>query len=164
MRWLLVGTGAAALAVLLQTTLLPLVLPPGFVPNLLLVQVVWLGLRQGGAGGSVGAFLLGYFLDTFSGTILGTNAVAFTVVYLVVHALGRTLWTEGVGPTAIAVVFLAGLVHAGLVLVVVGAVEASAPIWHDAWRYAIREAGLAAVATPPVFAGLGRLQRMVGLG
>lgn len=164
MRWILVGMGAAVLAVLFQTTLLPLVVPPGFIPNLLLVEVVWLGLRQGGAGGSVGVFLLGYFLDTFSGTILGTNAVAFTIVYLVVHVLGRTLWTEGIGPTAVAVVFLASLVYAAVVLVIVGAVEASAPFWHDAWRYAIREAGLAAVITPVVFAGLGRLQRTVGLG
>jgi len=164
MRWVFASAAVAMLAVVVQTTLLPLLLPRGWVPNLLLVEVVWLGLRQGGAGGAVGAFLLGYLLDTVSGTVLGTNAVAFSAVYLLVYFLGRTLWTEGFGPTAVAVVFLAGLVYAPAVVAVMGAVEASPPIWHDTWRYALREASLAALVTPPLFACFGVVQRLLGLG
>lgn len=163
MRWTLASAAAAILAMLLQTTVLPALLPRGFVPNLLLVLVVWLGLRQRGVGGAVGAFLLGYFLDTFSGTILGLNAFAFTAVYLGVYLVGRTLWTEGGGPMAVAVVFAAALLHAAAAVSLTWLVEAGAPIWHHAWRYGLLEAGLAALVTPAVFVFLGWEQRLLGL-
>jgi len=46
------------------------------VDDLVLVLAVYLGVRHHGAGGAFGAFLLGYFLDTFSGTLLGVHAFA----------------------------------------------------------------------------------------
>jgi rod shape-determining protein MreD len=153
---------AAVLAMLLQTTLLPTLFPRALVPNLTLVLVVWLGLRQRGAGGAIGAFLLGYFLDTFSGTILGLNAFAFTAVYVAVYLVGRTLWTENGGPTAVAVAFAGALVHATAAVTITWLVEAGAPIWQHAWRYGLLQAGLAALVTPFVFAFLGWEQRVMG--
>lgn len=162
MRRTLATLVGAVLAMLLQTTVLPAFLPRGMVPNLVLVLVVWLALRQRGAGGAVGAFLLGYFLDTFSGTILGMNAFAFTAVYVSVYLVGRTLWTEGGGPTAVAVVFGGGLMHAAAAVLITWLVEAGAPIWQHAWRYGVLEAALAALATPAVFAFLAWEQRLMG--
>ena len=54
-------------------------------------------------GGSLGAFALGYLLDTFSGTVLGVHAFAFTLVYIGVHLVARVLWTEGGVPAVLVV-------------------------------------------------------------
>src|SRR5215813_9658356 len=96
---------------MLQTTVFPVLAPSGLAPNLLLVLVVYLGVHQFGAVGAVGAFALGYFLDTFSGTLLGLHAFAFTVVYLGVHHVARVLWTEA-GLPAVLIVFVAACAYA----------------------------------------------------
>ena len=97
---------AGILAMLLQTAVFPVLVPAGLAPNLVLVLVVYLGVHQFGAWGALGAFLLGYFLDTFSGTLLGLHAFAFTALYLAVHHVARLLWTEG-GVPAMLIVFAA---------------------------------------------------------
>jgi rod shape-determining protein MreD len=153
---------AAVLAMLLQTTVLPAMLPRDWVPNLILVLVVWLALHQRGAGGAVGAFLLGWFLDTFSGTLLGVHAFACTVTYLAVWMVGRTLWTDR-GVSAMGMVFVASGVHLVAALTIAWLVEAGAPLWHHAWRWGLAEAGLAAAAAPFVFGFLGWEQRRLGL-
>ena len=95
MRMTLVVAGAAVVAMLLQTTLGASMMPQvEVVPNLVLVLAVYLGLRHHGAAGVTGAFLLGYFLDTFSGTLLGVHAAACTAAYVVAYLIARTLWTE----------------------------------------------------------------------
>ena len=66
------GAGLAAMVV--QTTVFPSVPRLPVVPDLILVLTVYLGLRHRGVGGALGAFLFGYFVDTFSGTVLGANA------------------------------------------------------------------------------------------
>ncbi len=106
MRRALAVVVAALLAMVAQTTVLPALLPRPLVPNLVLVLVVWLALHQRGAGGAAGAFLLGWFLDTFSGTLLGVQAFAMSATYLAVWVVGRTLWTEQ-GVSAMAMVFAA---------------------------------------------------------
>ena len=60
MRATLVLVGAGLVAMLVQTTVGPLVTPlTEVVPNLVLVLAVYLGLRHHGVGGVVGAFMLG---------------------------------------------------------------------------------------------------------
>src|SRR5258705_271693 len=100
MRMTIVIALAAVVAMLLQTTIGAAVAPlTEVVPNLVLVLAVYLGLRHHGVGGVVGAFLLGYFLDTFSGTLLGGHAAACTAAYVGAYLIARTLWTEaGLGP------------------------------------------------------------------
>jgi hypothetical protein len=61
---------AGIASMLLQTAVFPVLIPASLAPNLLLVLVVYLGVQQFGAAGALGAFVLGYFLDTFSGTLL----------------------------------------------------------------------------------------------
>jgi rod shape-determining protein MreD len=161
-RRALAVTVAAVLAMLLQTTILPDVVPAPWVPNLILVLVVWLALHQRGAGGALGAFLLGWFLDTFSGTLLGVHAFACTVTYLTVWTVGRTLWTDR-GVSAMGMVFVASGVHLGAALTIAWLVEAGAPLWHHAWQWGLVEAGLAAAAAPFVFAFLAWEQRLLGI-
>src|SRR5215471_20809892 len=102
---------------LLQTAVLPVFVPAGLVPNFLLVLVVYLAVHRFGAWGALGAFLLGYFLDTFSGTLLGLHAFAFTAVYLGVHQIARVLWTEA-GLPAVLIVFVAACAYGFLVLAI----------------------------------------------
>lgn len=149
----------ALVAMLLQTTVLPM-LP--LMPDLLLVLAVYLGVRHPGVGGVCGAFLLGYFLDTFSGTALGTQTFALTAAYAGAHLVARHLWVEG-PLLVVAVVFLGGCLRALAVMTVAALVAARAPVWHHMLRYGLVEAALAALVAPAVFAGVSWEKRAVGL-
>ena len=80
---------AAVAAMLLQTTIFPSLPGLPVVPDLILVLAVYLGVAHQTIGGAAGAFLLGYFLDTFSGTILGMHAFAITAAYLAMTIMAR---------------------------------------------------------------------------
>jgi rod shape-determining protein MreD len=139
---------ASVLAMVLQTTLLAMLVPvTGVVPNVVLVLAVYLGLRHHGVPGVVGAFLLGYLLDTFSGTVLGVNAFGCTAAYVIAYLIARTLWTED-GLPAMLVVFLAAGVHAIAAQLVVVLIDAAWPGWATVLRRGLVEAGLAALVTP----------------
>ena len=149
---------------LLQTAVFPVLLPAGLAPNLLLVLVVYLGVHQFGARGAIGAFLLGYFLDTFSGTLLGLHAFAFTAVYLGVHHVARVLWTEG-GLPAVLIVFVAACAYAFLVLALGSLAAAGGRVgWTHGMRHGVLEAVVAAAVTPAVFAFLSWEQRLLRVG
>lgn len=151
MRMTVVVAGAAVLAMLLQTTLGAAVMPVvEVVPNLVLVLAVYLGLRHHGVGGVAGAFLLGYFLDTFSGTLLGVHAAACTAAYVVAYLIARTLWTED-GLPAMIVVFLAALVYTLVAHGVVVLVDRAWPGWTVVIRRGLVQATLAVLLTPWVF-------------
>jgi rod shape-determining protein MreD len=85
---------AAAIAVTVQTTLAHRIpfLPGG--PDLILVLAVYLGLHFHSAGGALGAFLLGYLLDTASGVAPGLFCLTMTLVFGVVYLLSQRLWME----------------------------------------------------------------------
>src|SRR5689334_665815 len=115
---------AAVAAMLCQTTVLPS-LPLPVTPDLVLILAVYLGVRHPGAGGAVGAFLLGYFLDTFSGTLLGLNAFALTGVYAGVHLVARHLWLER-GLPVVGIVLFGSLLR-DVAALAVGLVAARTP-------------------------------------
>src|SRR4029453_3561930 len=151
MRMTLVVAAAAVVAMLLQTTLGASMMPQvEVVPNLVLVLAVYLGLRHHGVAGVTGAFLLGYFLDTFSGTLLGVHAAACTAAYVVAYLIARTLWTED-GLPAMIVVFLAALVRAVVAHGVVVLVDRDWPGWTIVARRGLIQATLAVALTPWVF-------------
>lgn len=141
---------AGVLAMLLQTTIFPAVPRLPVVPDLVLVLTVYLGMRHHSVGGAAGAFLLGYFLDTFSGTVLGTNAFAMTASYLVVYLVAQRLWTDGGLPVMVMVFFAAGVREAATVFAAMLA-ESPGPAWQHVVRYGLLEAVLAAVVAPAVF-------------
>lgn len=151
---------AGLAAVLVQTTVLPVLVPPWMAPNLLLILVVHLGVHHAGAWGVAGAFALGYLLDTFSGTVLGVHAFAFTAVYLGVHLVARVLWMEG-GAPAVLMVLLAAGAYAVLALGLAG-LASGAAAW-TGWRTSLLQAVAAAVVTLPVFRFLAWEQRMIGV-
>jgi rod shape-determining protein MreD len=153
---------AGVLAMLLQTAIFPVLVPAGLAPNLLLVLVVYLGVHQFGAWGVLGAFVLGYFLDTFSGTLLGLHAFAFTALYLAVHHLARLLWTEG-GLPAMLIVFAAACAHGLIALAWMSLVTAAgASVWQHALRQGLLGAAVAAAVTPAVFGFVSWERRLLG--
>jgi rod shape-determining protein MreD len=162
MRSGLAIAGAALVAMVFQTTVFPRF---GFesliVPNLVLVLVVHLGLHHHGASGAVGAFLLGYFLDTFAGTALGVHAFACTVAYGAVVLVAQTVWV-GAGVPAAFLVFGAGCVHALATATVGALMEASGGLWRHALRYGVLDATAAALLSPFVFRFLAWEKRLLG--
>lgn len=153
---------AALLALILETTVLHHVPGLPVVPDFVLVLVVYLAMHHQGVRGALGAFVLGYALDTFSGTVFGLNAFAMMCVYLGVCLVARMLWTEG-GVPAMAVVFVAALGR-GLALVLGGALLGDAkPFWDHLARHGIFDAAAAALVAPLAFFVLvGREKRIVG--
>jgi rod shape-determining protein MreD len=145
----------AIFVLLLQTTLLHLLPISPVVPDLTLVLCVYLGLYHPTVGAALGAFLLGYSIDIVSSRIIGLNAFAMSLVFLTVYLSSRAIWLQNPLVTSF-VVLLASLVK-GVALVLVSAIFVSIEgFWIGAGWYIIKEALLAALLAPVVFALLRR--------
>jgi rod shape-determining protein MreD len=155
MRLFLLFFLAAIFVLLLQTTLLHLLPISPIVPDLTLVLCVYLGLYHPTVGAALGAFLLGYSIDIVSSRIIGLNAFAMSLVFLTVYLSSRAIWLQNPLVSSL-VVLLASLVK-GAALVLVSAIFVSIEgFWIGAGWYIIREALLAALLAPIVFALLRR--------
>ncbi len=145
---------------LLQTTLLHLVPGGLIVPDLTLLVCVYLGMYHPTVGAALGSFLLGYSIDIVSSRIIGVNAFAMSLVFLSVYFSSRSIWLQNPMVSSL-VVLLAALVK-GAALVLVSAVFVSVEgFWVGAAWYIIKEALLAAVLAPMVFALLRRGENYV---
>jgi rod shape-determining protein MreD len=155
MRLFLLFFLVAIFVLLLHTTLLHLLPISPVVPDLTLVLCVYLGLYHPTVGAALGAFLLGYSIDIVSSRIIGLNAFAMSLVFLTVYLSSRSIWLQNPLVTSL-VVLLASLVK-GAALVLVSAIFVSIEgFWIGAGWYIIREALLAALLAPIVFALLRR--------
>jgi rod shape-determining protein MreD len=85
---------ALVLAVVLQTSVLPVHVAGSFKPDLLLVAMVYLALRSPVASGSLLAWMLGLIKDVFSGLYLGLNAFSFLIIFLVIKSISDLLYAE----------------------------------------------------------------------
>ena len=160
MRLFLLFFLAAIFVLLLQTTLLHLLPISPVVPDLTLVLCVYLGLYHPTVGAALGAFLLGYSIDIVSSRIIGLNAFAMSLVFLTVYLSSRAIWLQNPLVSSF-VVLLASLVK-GAALVLVSAIFVSIEgFWIGAGWYIIREALLAALLAPVVFAVLRRGENYV---
>jgi rod shape-determining protein MreD len=95
---------------LLQVTVLPAYIADPFKPNLLIIVVAWLSLREGGVQGVLLSFLLGLIADCFSGHYLGLNAFSFLTIHLVMRKVAGRLYTDSLY-LMVLVVFLATLLN-----------------------------------------------------
>ena len=85
---------AVASAVVLQASVLPVYIAASFKPDLLLVIVVYLGLRGSFQTGTPLSWLLGLLKDVFSGLYLGLNAFTFLVIFLAIKNVADRLYAE----------------------------------------------------------------------
>lgn len=152
---------AGIVALLLQTTILHAVSGGRAIPDLVLILCVFLGLYEHNVGGATGAFLFGYMLDSFSGSVVGLNAFAMTTVYLVVYLASRRLWMDN-AVSGIAMVFLATFLKGAAVLGALAAYLSVDRITLGAAQVLLGEALLAAALTTPCFAFLRWARRTTG--
>lgn len=107
-------------ALLLQVTILPAWLTDPFQPNLLIVLIVYLGLRGGGRGDLIIALLLGLIHDCFSGIYLGLSGFSFLILFFLLKSIADRLYTDTL-QLIILVVFLAtlgtGFLHLFLLMI-----------------------------------------------
>lgn len=73
----------AFFCLLLQTSLLPSLLPTGMRPELLLILTVYLMLVEDFIRGGVLAWSTGWLLDTAAGSFLGLHAVVYLTIFLI---------------------------------------------------------------------------------
>lgn len=147
----------ALLAVVLQTTVLPIARVGRETPDLLLIICVYLGLHQHSIFGAVGAFLLGYLQDAFSGGVVGLNAFGMCLVFTVVYLTSRRLWVDN-ALSRVVVVFLASVIKTTAILGLVAVFMSVDNLWRTILSYLLIDAALAAIISPAVFAILSRTQ------
>jgi rod shape-determining protein MreD len=80
-------------AIVLQVSVLPVHIADPFKPNLLILFVVFMGLREGPAWGTL-AFVLGLLHDVFSGLYLGLNAFSYLIIFLLLSLAADRLYTD----------------------------------------------------------------------
>jgi rod shape-determining protein MreD len=145
----------AMIALLLQTSVLPRAAIGRATPDLLLIMCVYLGLQQHSVSGAIGAFVLGYLQDIFSGSVAGLNAFAMCIVFALVYLTSRRLWVDNV-ISKVVLVFLASVIKTAIILSLV-AVFMSPERWSGpVLSYALLQALFAAALSPFVFAILTR--------
>ncbi|GAW66053.1 rod shape-determining protein MreD [Geoanaerobacter pelophilus] len=87
-------TGIVLAACQLQMTLLPRYLLDPFQPNLIIILVVYLGLKAPHRLAGLAAFALGLLQDSFSGMYLGLHAFSYLCIYLLLSELADRLYTD----------------------------------------------------------------------
>lgn len=137
-------------ALLVQVSVLPAYLIDPFQPNLLVLVLVYLGLREGGWQGGCLAFLLGLIEDCFSGICFGLSAFSFLSVYLAIRKMSDRLYTDNLSLTVL-VVFLATLVNGLIHLLLLLLFSAAADIYTTLLPSLIPHALVNALAASIVF-------------
>jgi len=134
-------------AVLLQTTVFQY-LP--WIPDLLLILCVYLGIYHRSVGGAAGAFFLGYGLDSCSGVPVGMNAFAMSLVFAVVAAVSRRLWLNN-PLSVLSLVLLAVVLKTSAFLFLGEFGELTEVLQPMVARYVMWDATVAMVLTPLIF-------------
>ena len=153
---------AAVAALLLQTTLFHLLPLGSMIPDVILVLCVYLGLHQHSLVGTVGAFLLGYFTDSFAGNVVGLHAFAMSLVFAIVYLVSRRLWMDN-WVSNVAMVFVASALKTLTIAALLAFVLAEAYPWGHLFSALWFEAATAAVMAPFIFSLLDRGRRFWGL-
>ncbi|SNB44694.1 rod shape-determining protein MreD [Geobacter sp. DSM 9736] len=127
-------------ALLLQVTLLPRWVADPFQPNLLIVFVVYLGLRGGGRADWTLVLLLGLIQDSFSGIYLGLHGFCYLLVYLFLKSVADRVYADS-SRLVILMVFIATVVT-GLLQILLLSMFSAAPGIYASIFYALVPQGL----------------------
>ena len=84
----------AGVALLLQTVLLPPFFPGGVKPDLILLLVIWIGLRESPRRGGMLVYGLGWLYDAYAGIFPGLHGFVLLTVFLTVCGMATRLNTE----------------------------------------------------------------------
>ena len=152
----------ATLVALALQTMLPYWLPLGpYVPDLILILAVDLGMRHHSAIAALMAFVMGYAIDAFSGTQIGLNAFMVTLVFLLAYELSSQLLVTNVVVGMLAV--FAGVIIKDLGSIVISSGFSGLTGDPALMRDLLGQATISALLAPLVFAALARSKQVLGL-
>lgn len=95
MRLVFLYAAAALVALAFQTGALHWLPLGAFVPDLVLILAVDLGLKHHSVPAAFIAFAMGYATDSFSGSRIGLNCFMLTLVFLLAFEVSRRLLISG---------------------------------------------------------------------
>jgi rod shape-determining protein MreD len=152
----------ATLVALALQTMLPYWLPLGpYVPDLVLILAVDLGMRHHSAIAALMAFVMGYAIDAFSGTQIGLNAFMITLVFLIAYELSSQLLVTNVVVGMLAVFIGVIINDLGSIVVISGFSGLTSD--PALTRHLLGQAAVTALLAPPVFAVMARSKKLLGL-
>ncbi|HMB16609.1 MAG TPA: rod shape-determining protein MreD [Pelovirga sp.] len=99
---------------LLQSTFFPLFLDARWRPNLILILVLLLAIRERPVPAMLTVMLLGAFLDSLSGTTIGLHIAAFLVVFILIRLVAEKLNVES--PALLVLILIGAIFVHGLLV------------------------------------------------
>ena len=124
----------AGCAIILQTVLLPLILPGDSKPDLLLVLVIYLGLHERPWRGGLLVYLLGWCYDGMAGTFPGLNGFVMLGIFLAVRGIVTRVNTES-SPLLLLLVVIGTVMQTVLIAFALDFFSQAARIWPQmAWQ------------------------------
>lgn len=144
----LFGIGMAL--VLAQATILHMLTWDPTVPDLTIILCVYWALYRPTVGAVWGIFVLGCAIDILSSPILGVNAFALSLVFLLTSVGARFIWGRGHLISA-TVVFVATWVHVGAMALVSPLFQGLESSWAAAVNSVVWEAFFSALIAPAFF-------------
>jgi rod shape-determining protein MreD len=104
----------AGVFLLLQSTFCPLFLDARWRPNLILILVLLLAVRERSLPAMLTVMLLGALLDSLSGTTLGMHIAACLVVFILIRLIAEKLNVES--PALLILILIGAIVVHGLLV------------------------------------------------
>ena len=139
----------SAIAIGLQITTMGFLISPSYKPDLMLIVVVWAGLRVSFAVGMTCIFTAGLFADLFSGSPTGLFALIYSFIFVIgayVHSAVRID-----SPDGRAVIVLAGSSMAGSAALIVRWISGSVDFGWSTVSWIIMRSIITTLASLAVF-------------
>lgn len=76
---------------IINTALLSFFIPALIIPDLLVILIFYLGISRPSWKGALASFVLGYFVDVFSGGTIGVSSFSLTVIFFIIYKLSKKI-------------------------------------------------------------------------
>lgn len=138
MNRILVYLAMAGVAMILQTVLLPLVLPGVYKPDLLLILVIYLGLHEEPWSGGLLVYILGWCYDGMAGAFPGLNGFLLLGIFLAVRGIVTRVNTES-SPLLLLLVVVGTVMQTAMAAFALDFFSQAASIWPQmAWQLPVQ--------------------------
>ncbi len=139
------------LIVLIQVSLLPTLLEDPFKPNLIIIMVCYLALREEGTLlGALFTYFSGLLQGVFSGFYFGLSGISYLLIYLFLKRISDQLYTESTHLIVFAV-FLATLFDTFVSLILISLFSSSTGIYGSFLSSMIPQAVVTALVAAVIF-------------
>ena len=118
----------AGIGMILQTVLIPLIMPGYYKPDLLLILVIYLGLHEEPWRGGSLVYLLGWFYDGLAGAFPGLNGFLLLGIFLAVRGVVTRVNTES-SPLLLLLVVVGTILHSFMAAFALDFFSHTARIW-----------------------------------